>query len=149
VKIEDYIGIYAAFVSTFLLIWEVYKHITDKKSRMLVTGSFRHQANVYYGGGVGEVELFFWIEVINRGNYQKLIQKPGFESNIRNGEKFHSLLDLHDKNKYPYPLGPGEVYNYYFKADSFDHFKKQGVRKVRIVVNDTTGKKYHSRWIKI
>lgn len=148
-QIEDYVGIYAGFVSTALLIWEIYKYSTDRKSRMLVTGSFREQAEVYVGGRSGEWQRFFWIEVTNRGNYTRHILKPGFESDILQGERYHSLVDIHDKNKYPYALGPGELYQYYFRADSFDDLKAKGIARIRILVSDTVGKKYYSNWITI
>lgn len=148
-KFEDYLGIYAAIISSILLLWELFKYFHDKRSKMLVTGSIRDSLPIDHYGRPMEWQKNFFIEVTNRGNYSRFIHKPSFESDVKKGNKFFSVIDLHDKKKYPYPLSPGEVYSYYFEVDGFAKAKEQGASKIRISVYDTNGKKYYSNWIDI
>jgi len=87
--------------------------------------------------------------VTNRGNYPRFIHKPGFESDVKSGNRYFSLIDINDEKKYPFPLSPGEVYSYFFEAEGFSEVKAKGATKIKISVNDTNGKKFFSKWIEI
>ena len=148
-KIEDYLGIYAAIISSVLLLWELFKYFHDKQSKMLVTGGIGGSLPIDGYGRPMAWQKSFFIDVTNRGNYSRFIHKPFLESNIKNGNKYFSVIDMVDKKKYPYSLSPGEVYSYFFDFDDLAEVKAKGVTKIRISVNDTNGKRYYSKWIEI
>lgn len=148
-KLEDYLGIYAAIISSILLLWELFKYFNDKRSKMFITGGIRDSLPIDGYGRPMEWRKFFFIEVTNRGNYPRFIHKPGFESDIKDGNKYFSVIDMDDKKKYPYPLSPGEVYSYFFDVEGLDEVKAKGASKIKISVNDTNGKRYYSNWINI
>jgi hypothetical protein len=148
-NLEGYLGIYAAIISSILLLWELLKYFHDKRSKMLVTGGIRDSLPIdHYGRPMGWRKYFF-VEVTNRGNYPRFIHKPGFESNVKHDNKYFSVIDISDNKKYPYPLSPGEVYSYCFETDDFPDVRAKGGTKIRIGVNDTNGKRYYSKWIEI
>jgi len=49
-KFEDYLGIYAAIISSILLLWELFKYFHDKRSKMLVTGGVRDSLPIDHHG---------------------------------------------------------------------------------------------------
>jgi hypothetical protein len=147
-NIENLISVYAALLSSILLIWELFKYFHDRRSKMMVKGRLADSLPIDHMGRPMKWTKYFFIEVINRGNYPRYIYKPGLIGNKKDN-KYLSMLDINEAKKYPYLLSPGEVYTYHFEYSELSEALEKGITKLRVHVTDTNGKTYRSKWINL
>lgn len=108
-------------------------------------------SNYCAGKKTGEMETFHSFDIINISTHRRLITKPHIGLyNSNDNKKFLQVIKFDEVEIFPIPLEVGDVFVYKFPADAIEpDMKKRQAKKFRLLVFDTTGKKYKSKWISL
>lgn len=148
-KTTDYrlwISIYAAVISTFVLLWKLFEFYHTNKGRLTLTTNVITQ---YITGNTHDKKTFLRTSITNTGNTKRLIQKPYVLTDLKTKDKYRNFFTPGKIINYPIKLEIGEIHEDYIGIDAITQMKKVGVTKIKIFVADTQGKKYKSKWFNI
>ncbi len=145
------IALYAAVISTLVLIWRLIEFYFEKAGRIRVRLKYITQIPVSFSYELGVPVLYLSVIITNFSNHRRSIERPSFQTDImmENKNKF-SFIDFTDSTHYPISLDPGERREINYNKITIDEkFNKIGVKKIRVFIEDTLDKSYHSNWISI
>lgn len=146
---SDLISYYGAVLATVVFIWQIFQYIDERKGKLSITASIRTMMPVYANRQTGEAEPFLNAAITNREKNIRFINRPGLilDAKYENG-KFLSLIDFESRINFPVELPPGKLYDHTVPLENgHTVLKKNGVRKILVLVEDTHGKKYRSNWL--
>ena len=134
-----------------MFIWRLYEFFDNKKGRFRILYDKSNEAKVYINNSIGEFEAFHSFEIINISTHRRIIRRPSILlDNSKEKNKYLHVLKLDEAEGFPKEVLPGDAIQYKFPAETVDpEMKKREAKKFRLIVYDTTGKKYKSKWIKI
>jgi len=144
------VSIYAAIISTFVLIWRLYEFYYDRRGKLNV--KIKSNTKVTYIGNSksGNSQIYLTTTIINVGKTKRLIEQPSFISNVKIYNKVHfNFLSLTNIIKYPIALDCGEKFEYEVPYEALEEMKEKGVQKMKAIIRDTYGKSHYSSWFKI
>jgi len=148
-----YIAAFAAIISTIALLWNIANAILGRKAKLRVELTVIQQMAVDPVQGLGNPIPKFDITITNVGALTRNIRAPMFQfrrkkEGLADRAKRFQVIDMTAPTTYPLELRPGQQYNYKVGVQGFvQHFKGQLSTKerIRIEVQDTHNKRYHSR----
>jgi hypothetical protein len=145
------IALYAAGISTLVLIWRLVEFYIEKVGRIRVEVSYITQVPVYNTSEWGVPQYCLSVTVTNLSKHRRSIDKPSLQTDIKiGGLNRFAYIDFTGNTSYPIALDPGDKKEInYNKEILHDKFKKSDVKRVRFLIKDTLGKSYHSKWISI
>lgn len=144
------VSIYAAIISTFVLIWRLYEFYYDRRGKLMVT--IKRNTKVAYMGNSksGDAQIYLTTTIINVGKTKRFIEQPSFISNVKIDKKEHfNFLSLTNIIKYPIALDCGEKFEYEVPYEAIEELKDRGIQKMKSIIRDTHGKRHYSSWFKI
>jgi hypothetical protein len=137
------ISIYAAVISTFNLVWRIFEFYFDKKPRIKITCEFYPNFII----GPNQFTAIYQFTIVNISTKKRVINTIGHEYNTIKGVNHASFSQM---PKRPVPLEFGESLKYDVDYTDFDNtIEKSKVSKIRLIVTDSIGKEYKSKWIKV
>ena len=148
------VSIYAAIISTFVLIWRLYEFYYDRRGKFNVKIK-RNTKYTYIGNSQsGNSQMYLTTVITNIGKTKRLIEQPSFISNLKIDKKEHfNFLSLTNIIKYPITLDCGEKFEYEVPYEAIEKVKEKvkekGVLKIKAIIRDTHGKNHYSSWFKI
>jgi hypothetical protein len=144
------VSIYAAIISTFVLIWRLYEFYYDRRGKFTV--KIKRNTKITYIGNskLGDSQMYLTTTIINVGKTKRLIEQPCFISNVKmdNGPYINFLM-LTNIIKYPITLDCGEKFEYEVPYEAIEELKEKDVLKIKAIIRDTHGKSHYSNWFKI
>lgn len=142
-----FLALYGAIISTLAFTWNVFQYFRSKKGKLRITAALNTKIPIVYGRN--SISHFFSLDiyVVNLSEKTRYIQQPIFELNQKRN-RFMNFLDFENPVKYPKQLNSGEEFSVWFNIDKL---KSEGLEKItankfRIVLTDTHGKGYKSKW---
>jgi hypothetical protein len=142
-----FLALYGAIISTLAFTWNVFQYFRSKKGKLRITAALNTKIPIVYGRN--SISQFFSLDifVVNLSEKTRYIQQPTFELNQKMNSSMN-FLDLDNPIKYPSKLNSGEEFSVGFKIDNLDveYLEKITANKFRIVITDTHGKGYKSKW---
>lgn len=144
------VSIYAAIISTFVLIWRLYEFYYDRRGKFTVKIK-RNTKYTYIGNSIsGNAQMYLTTTIINVGKTKRLIEQPSFISNVKIDNKEHfNFLSLTNIIKYPIALDCGEKFEYEVPYETIEELKEKDILKIKAIIRDTHGKSHYSSWFKI
>lgn len=151
---------YAAVISTVALIWNITNTILDKISKIEVRANF-YTTMAFYGPDVKEGPGILQISIINKSKRIKYIKVPQLKLsydhgwNLSENDKEKNIINLHLNGadlEFPIEMKPEtEVVLKYPLASGLEWMYRNARKsdKFRVIITDTTHKKYKSSKIKI
>ncbi len=144
------VSIYAAIISTVVLIWRLYEFYYDRKSRLEVKIRRNTKIPVSANLNFGESKMYLTTTIVNVGKPKRLIEQPIFMGNKKvDNQKYFNYLSFTNVAKYPIALDSGEKYEYEVANDVIEDLKAKGISKIRAVIRDTHGKSHYSKWFEL
>lgn len=155
-KPEILFSLYAALISTIALLWNIINSIRDKTSRIDVTAEFL--TSMVIGGrefeqGPGSLK----ISVVNKSKRIKYIKTPQLKLSYEHGfndgnsempKDIVNLYRINNKQVFPLEMKPETeiILSYPFAGETEWMLKNaRNTDKFKIIIVDTTGKKYKSK----
>ncbi len=144
------VSIYAAIISTIVLIWRLYEFYYDRRGKFTVKIK-RNTKFTYIGNSLsGEGQSYLTTVIINVGKTKRLIEQPSFIGNVKVENKKHfNFLSITNIIKYPLILDSGEKFEYEVPYETIEELKEKGITKVKAIIRDTHGKSHYSSWYEI
>jgi len=144
------VSIYAAIISTIVLIWRLYEFYYDRRGKFTVKIK-RNTKFTYIGISLaGDGQNYLTTVITNVGKTKRLIEQPSFIGNVKVEKKEHiNFLSFTNIIKYPMTLDSGEKFEYDVPYETIDELKEKGITKVKAIIRDTHGKSHYSSWFKI
>jgi hypothetical protein len=143
------IALYAAGISTLVLIWRLIEYYFEKAGRIKVRAKQNYGFFVFGDYSLSNPIWHITAKVTNFSKHKRLIDRPYIITDLKfDGKNQFSFIDLTDSTKYPLALKPGEMREIKFKKEDIDkEFKSKGVKKIKILIEDTLDKSYKSNWV--
>lgn len=144
---KDATAIYAAVVATAVALMNFQKYRRDIKNKLAV--KFFIQSRAYnYTTHIGEWFQMFAIEVVNHSIATKYITQPAFQVDNKSG--LFTAIKIVEPVTYPVKLESGQVWTLALDFDPImQTLKEAKSKKVRVIITDTLGKSFKSKWIKV
>ncbi|MEN9702273.1 MAG: hypothetical protein RIR55_1615 [Bacteroidota bacterium] len=146
-NITLYLALYGSIISTLAFTWNVFQYYRNKKGKLRITAALNTKIPIVYGRN--SMSHFFSLDIIvvNLSEKTRYIQQPTFELNQKMNSSMN-FLDLDNPVKYPVQLNSGEEFSVWFNIDNLnsESLQKITANKFRIVITDTHGKEYKSKW---
>jgi hypothetical protein len=144
------VSIYAAIISTIVLIWRLYEFYYDRRGKFTVKMK-RNTKFTYIGNSLsGDGQNYLTTVIINVGKTKRLIEQPSFIGNVKvENKKYFNFLSITNIIKYPLTLDSGEKFEYEVPYETIEELKEKGITKVKAIIRDTHGKSHYSSWYKI
>ena len=137
------IALYAALLATFTFIWKLYEFYYDRKGKLKITHEF--YSNFLIGNSMFTTICAFTIT--NISSNKRIINSIGYIFNNSDDTIYSPLLRF---NKPPVSIDFGETITYDIYYSDFDNLIDEiDATKLRLIVMDSTGKKYKTKWIRI
>ena len=147
----DYVAIYAAFISTIALLWNIINSIVDKVSKLNVDVSFYNSIfsvgnNIIGYGDAQKGPTSIKISIVNKGKRKKYIKSINIKLPYKT--KYGDIFMLQKlDSKGVILIEPEDEYIFNFSINStaelmFENYKEG---KFKVIVVDTTNKKYSSK----
>jgi hypothetical protein len=156
---------YSSILSTSLAIWTIYKEVNSKKGRL----KFDLDEEFVNRPEISQVGRYAVLSIVNLSEKSRTIKKIQIKRYLKKGEVF-TLDDKH--TAFPIKLDTGEQYKFIlfsveqenkYVSHNYTDLKDDTIagdekyitstyytpEKVRIVVFDTTGKSYKSKWVNL
>ena len=144
------VSLYAAAISTIVLVWRLYEFYYDRRGKLSVKIKRNTKIPVSTNLKFGESQMFLTTTIINVGTTKRFIESPSFISNVKvNNQKHFNFLSFTNVVKYPFSLDSGEKFEYEVTIDVIEDLKEKGVTKIKAIIRDTQGKCHYSKWFKI
>ncbi len=129
------VPIYAAGFAT-------YAFYSEKRGRIKIT--YDCMENCYIADGL--LTTFYLFTIVNMSSRKRTLTSIGYEFNNDNDTGFSPRPRRYYTSK---PMEFGDQFEYEVYYSDFDNiFEYIDADKFRLVVRDTTGKVYHSEWLK-
>jgi hypothetical protein len=142
------ISIYAAVISTFVFIWQIYEFYHDRKGKIRIKViDVGFPLAEYYDESDTSHEVISLIT--NVGSQTRHIKSPYFNVRPAMVLKEHSQILLNGSYNGPIELQPGQEVTYRIPMPLLVKYRKAGVRKIRVEVGDTHKKLYKSKWVRL
>lgn len=144
------VSVYAAIISTIVLIWRLYEFYYDRRGKLDVKIKRNTKIPVSYNLIFGETQMYMTTIIINVGKTKRLIEQPSFISNLKVNNKEHfNFINFTNIVNYPVALDSGEKFEYEVTIDVNEELKEKGVKKIKAIIRDTHGKNHYSKWFEI
>lgn len=144
------VSLYAATISTIVLIWRLYEFYYDRRGKLNVKIKRNTKIPVSAGLHFGDSQMYLTTTIINVGKTKRLIEQPGFMADKKvDNQKYFNFLSFTNVIKYPISLDSGEKFEYEVTIDVIEDLKKKGITKIKAFIRDTHGKSYYSKWFEI
>lgn len=137
------IAIYAAIVSTIALAWRIYEFYFDKKGKLKIGYEF------YPNFLIGDCKFtaIYEFTIVNIATRKRIINSVCHEYNTLKGGLYSPI---YQHLKCPVALEFGENTKYEIDYADFDNLMEESkATKIRIIVTDSVGKTYKSKWVKV
>lgn len=146
-QVTLFLALYGAIISTLAFTWNVFQYFRSKKGKLRITAALNTKIPIVYGGNSMSSFSSLDIYVVNLSEKTRYIQQPIFELNQKRN-RFMNFLDFENPVKYPKQLNSGEEFSVWFNIDKLNSegLEKITASKFRIVITDTHGKGYKSKW---
>ena len=146
---ELVIAIYAAGISTMVLIWMLIEYYFEKAGRIKIVAIIMPRYKVWADPTFDDPTQKLIVTITNFSKHKRLIESPNIVTDIRIKEnKIFTLENIDTCNNFPMALEPGEKKDFLYSKDVFYFwYKENGVKKIQILVTDTLNKSYKSKWI--
>lgn len=146
-QVTLFLALYGAIISTLAFTWNVFQYFRSKKGKLRITAALNTKIPIVYGGNSMSPFNSLDIYVVNLSEKTRYIQHPIFELNQKRN-RFMNFLDFENPVKYPKQLNSGEEFSVCFNIDNLnsESLEKITANKFRIVITDTHGKGYKSKW---
>lgn len=143
----QYIAIYAAIISTFALTWNIIQYVRGRKGKIKITPTINTKFPVSDTRNVLSHFSSLDISIVNLSEQSRFVKQPQFELNQK-ADRYMNLLCLDNPIEYPLELKPGQEFTTWFNLDLLNKqdLKKITADKFRIIILDTHGKEYKSKW---
>ncbi len=146
-NITLYLALYGSIISTLAFTWNVFQYFRSKKGKLRITAALNTKIPIVHGRDSLRPFYSLDIFVVNLSEKTRYIQQPRFELNQKKN-RFMNFLDIENPIKYPSKLNSGEEFSVWFNIDNLNSESLQNItaNKFRIVITDTHGKEYKSKW---
>ena len=144
------LSVYGAVLSTIAFVNVVYRYRKDREGKLKLSVKVTTQM-LFTLGRLGKPTYGLEIRIVNAGLSSRFFEQPLFEFNQRN-DKYLSLINIQNPHSYPVELRPGEEFKDFIAfspSDAREAYEKIKGRKYRLVVKDTIGKEYSSKWYSV
>ena len=144
------VSIYAAVISTVVLVWRLYEFYYDRKSKLNIRIRQNTKIPVSSNLKFGESQMYLTTTIINIGKPKRMIEQPIFISNNKvDNQKHFNFISFTNVVNYPIPLDSGEKHVYEVTNDVIEDLRVKGVTKIKALIRDTHGKSHYSKWFEI
>jgi hypothetical protein len=143
------IALYAAVLSTMVLIWRLIEYYFEKAGRVKVVAFIRKMALLNKEHLQVSSYINIEIALTNFSKHNRLIEKPIIITDKTTDEQNkYSNLGFPKEIIFPLKLEPGEKHKLLVeKVHYYEELKRKGIKKIKISVTDTLNKTYKSKWI--
>jgi len=139
----DYKTIFEIAVSIYAAGLTTYTFYFDRRGRIKI--SYYCREKCYIAEGI--ITTLYLFKIVNVSSRKRTLTSIGYEFNNDDDDTIYS-----PRPRYYYaakPMEYGDQFEYEVYYSDFDNiFEYIDADKFRLVVEDTTGKVYHSKWIK-
>jgi hypothetical protein len=138
----------AVFTSISLFI-NLRKHRIDTRHKLVVEFYYDTIFTPTEDPGTADADDVFVVSVTNHSMNAKVVEHPPLLFD-KNG-KWIGLIQPDRAIDYPYKLGYGEQLNVNYHAENQLIYmaERKVAGKVRVLIRDTMGKRYYSKWLNI
>ena len=148
------ISIFAIIIAGISLIWNIVSSIKKNKPSLKVNFSILQQFTSSFRGELSDFTPVFSIIVTNIGFIVRDIENPSFNliGFDLNGNKMFTVLDTENPINFPIEILPGKQFKHTSSVIKLlTKFSKElpAKSKIKIIINDTYGKKYKSKAIRL
>lgn len=148
-KNELILSIYASFVATLVLIWEILKFIIEKKSKIKVKLTYTVIPKLNLFDDKHFLKGYFEVTILNKGHSDIYIDNRYiFEKKTNKTLNFFPVYNFDPTLKFPIIIKPKQSIKENVDVNYVLGLVKEG-DDLRIYLTDSLDKKYYSNFLKI
>lgn len=145
---KDLTAIYAAVVATGIALINYLKYRRDIRNKLAVTLFLQGRMHDLGNGYLGAPFHVLVLKVVNHSAATKYLTQPTLETG-KSSEKF-TVINVVNPISYPARLESGQVWENAFDVEPIlERLHKYKANRVRVVITDTLGKSFKSKWTKV
>jgi hypothetical protein len=145
------IALYAAGISTLVLIWKLVEYYLEKAGRIKVVVKIMPRYKLWADPTFDDPTQKLIVTVTNFSKPRRIIEAPNIVTDIKiKEENIFTLGSILARSRFPITLESGEKKEFYYDKDEYYHYYKgEGVTKIQISFTDTLNKSYKSKWVSL
>jgi hypothetical protein len=128
------IALYAAGISTLVLIWRLIEYYLEKSGRIKVVASIMPRYKLWADPAFDDPTQKLIINVTNFSKHNRLIEAPKIVTDIKiKEENIFTLANFDTCDNFPMTLEPGGRQLFLYGKDEYYHwYKNNGVKRIQI-----------------